>query len=419
MRLLWLCNAQPGVVREQIEGRPAGAVNWVDHVLKDIRQGGHQIRVLCPGDGSSGSLDSGSAYATFRRGRPQDYDPALEPFFREQLNDWQPQCIHIWGTEYGHTLAMVNAAEQEGLLDRTVVSIQGLCSVYARHYAEGLPEWVRQRFTLRDFLRQDNVRQQQKKFVLRGRMEIQALKKARHVIGRTDWDRACSMAINPELTYHFCNETLRENFYQGQWQYAACKKHHVFASSRAYPVKGFHYLLEAMVQVRRRYPDATVSVTGESFLGHTARQEGYERYLRQLVRRYDLENHVECLGSLSAEEMKRAYLRANVFVLPSTIENSPNSLGEAMLLGVPCVASCVGGVQDLMRHEEEGLIFQSTAPYMLADSICRVFSMEDQAQAMGRRASAHAGKTHDPQANLERLLAIYGSLGGKESEWKS
>jgi len=418
MRLLWLCNTQPGVVREKMEGRPAGAVNWVDHVLEDLRQGGHQICVLCPGDGSSGSLDGGSAYATFRRGSPKDYDPALEPFFGELLQSWQPQCVHIWGTEYGHTLAMVNAAEGLGMLERCVVSIQGLCSVYARHYAEGLPEWVRQRFTLRDFLRQDNVRQQQKKFVLRGAMEIQALKKARHVIGRTDWDRACCQAINPELQYHFCNETLRETFYQGQWRYDQCQRHQVFASSRAYPVKGFHYLLEAMAQVRRRYPDATVSVTGGDYLDSTPsgsiRREGYEQYLRQLTLRYGLEGHVKCLGSLSAEEMKQAYLRANVFALPSTIENSPNSLGEAMLLGVPCVASCVGGVQNLMRHGEEGLIYQSTAPYMLADAICQLFDMEDRAQDMGRRASAHARKTHDPEKNLERLLEIYRSLCEKE-----
>lgn len=417
MRLLWLCNTQPGAVRSAIQGRRVGAINWVDHVLEDLRRQNYPLRVLCPGDGGHGC-----GYATFQRGKPHIYDPGLEDFFIRQLREWKPDCVHIWGTEYGHTLAMVRAAEREGLLDRCVVSIQGLCSVYARHYSEGLPQWARQRFTIRDFLRQDNVRQQQKKYVLRGEMEIQALKKARHVIGRTQWDRACCMEINPDLRYHFCNETLREPFYQGQWRYASCQKHRVFASSRVYPVKGFHYLLEAMALVRKSYPDATLSVTGASYLSgglsRAVRREGYEQYLRKLTYRLGLENQIEFLGDLDPEGMKRAFLEANVFALPSTIENSPNSLGEAMLLGVPCVASCVGGVQDLMGPEE-GRVYQSTAPYMLAYHICELFAMEDRAEEMGRRAHIHARKTHDPEGNLKQLLAIYGSLCGKEPEWKS
>ena len=64
--------------------------------------------------------------------------------------------------------------------------------------------------------------------------------------------------------------------------------------------------------------------------------------------------------------MKERFLKSNVFVSPSTIENSPNSLGEAMLLGIPCISSDVGGVKNLLKHEEEGYVYQTDAPYMLA-----------------------------------------------------
>lgn len=423
MRLLWLCNTQPGAVRSAIQGRRVGAVNWVDHVLQDLRDRGCAIRILCPGDGNAGELGDGCDFATFREGKPYVYIPALETFFAGELTAFFPDVIHIWGTEYGHTLAMMRAVQAAGRINRCVVSIQGLCSVIAGHYTQGLPPAAVAGFTLRDFLRQDNIWQQRKKYVRRGKLEVQALKLARHVIGRTDWDRACVQAIHPDIRYHFCNETLRSPFYQGQWRYEGCRSHRIFASSREYPVKGFHYLLEALAQVLKSYPDATVAVPGESYLGRSCtaalRREGYAQYLRRQTRRLGLEDKIEFLGDLSAEEMKRAYLEANVFVLPSTSENSPNSLGEAMLLGVPCVAGCVGGVQNMMRHGEEGLIFQPTAPYMLADSICRVFAMGDRAQTMGQRAREHARKTHDPEGNLKQLLTIYGSLCGKEPEWKS
>jgi len=408
MKLLWLCNMMPGVIR----GGTGGL--WVDHVLEDLRKLNVQIRILCPGDGKQGSVDETCSYATFVRCAPHSYPVNLEAVFQKELETFRPQVIHIWGTEYGHTLAMAKAAEKAGMLDRTVVSIQGLCSIYTGHYAEGLTEKIRRRYTLRDFLRQDNIRCQQGKFAMRGSMEVSALKMLRHVIGRTDWDLACTSQFNPELKYHFCNETLRSCFYEGEWTYDGCIRHRIFASSCAYPVKGFHYLLKAFGEVVRVYPDATLAVPGRSFLPADLkgrlRRSSYEAYLGHLVKQYGLEGKIEFLGSLSAEEMKAEYCKANVFVLPSTIENSPNSLGEAMLLGVPCVASDVGGVTNLMTHHKEGFVYQSTAPYMLAHYIKQVFALEEQAAQLGLAARSHAGQTHDPEKNLRDLMNIYSTL---------
>lgn len=411
MKLLWLCNAAPGVVNAHRTGKACGAVNWVDHVLSGLREREITIRILCPGDGSGGQLDGLCSYQTFREGAPYVYLPALEAQFRQELRSFRPDVIHSWGTEYGHTLAMVNAAEQENMLPRMAASIQGLCSVIAGHYTQGLPFGVVHGFTFRDLLRMDNVAQQAKKFQKRGQLEVEALKKLPHVIGRTDWDRACTARINPEAQYHFCNETLRDCFYEDQWQYARCRKHRIFASSCLFPLKGFHYLLEAFGEVLETYPDATLAVTGGSVLRtdpvYRLRQGSYDRYLEKFIRKHHMEDKVEFLGDLGPEEMKGAFLAANVFALPSTVENSPNSLGEAMLLGVPSVASSVGGVMDLMTHREEGFVCSSTAPYMLAHYIQSVFAMEADAEALGQAARAHARRTHDPEENLETLLGIY------------
>ena len=408
MKLLWLCNSMPGVVKAHVTGKPAGAVNWVDHVLSGLRQQGIELRILCRGSEAVGVIDETCGYRCFGESAAHAYDPELEKLFRVELRTYKPDVIHSWGTEYAHTLAMANAAEAEGMLPKLVASIQGLCSVYAGHYAEGVPDAVRWGGTFRDVIRRDNIRHQQEKFALRGEHEVTALKKISHVIGRTDWDKACALQINPDVTYHFCNETLREPFYQDQWQYAGCKKHHIFTPSCVYPIKGFHYLLEALAMVRREYPDATVSVPGKSFLSVSSlRRSGYQKYLADLAKKHGLADSITFLGKCSAEEMKAAFLESNVFVLPSTIENSPNSLGEAMLLGVPCISADVGGVKNLMTHGEEGFVYQSTAPYMLAYYIRQVFAMEDAAAEMGCKAHAHAGKTHDPDKNLRDLLAIY------------
>ena len=414
MKLLWLCNNAPGAVRAHITGKPQSGVNWMDHVLDGLRQRGLIIRILYRGTGGSGVMDDWCSYASFGEELPYVYHPELEERFRQELRSFQPDVIHSWGVEYDHALAMVNAAQAEGMLSHMAASIQGLCRYLAEHYCDGLPGKAVRSLTFRDWIRKDNIAMQQEKFRLRGQMETQAVAKLTHVIGRTSWDREHTREMTPERKYHFCNETLRQTFYQGQWCYDQCQKHRVFASSCSYPIKGFHYLLEAMAQVRKIYPDATVAVTGRSFLSggvkDRLRRGSYEAYLAALTKKYSLEEAILFLGDLTAEQMKEAYLEANVFVLPSTMENSPNSLGEAMLLGVPCVAADVGGVADLMEDSSEGRIYAPGDTEALARHILELFAMGDLAASLGEAARKHAKKTHDPQINLETLLMIYESI---------
>lgn len=416
MKLLLLFNTVPGVVRSAISGKKEAARNWMDAAVDSLRQNPEvKLRLLCLGNGfTEGKIDGNLSFGLFPCKKNWRKAPELEPLFKNQLEEFRPDVIHIWGTEYPHTLAMVRVCRECDFLERTVISIQGLCSACALCYTSGLPAHVVYGFTLRDVLRMDNVRQQQKKFALRGKNELEALKLARHVIGRTPWDYALTEKANPDRQYHFCNETLRAPFYGGAWRYAGCTRHRIFASSCVYPIKGFHFLMEAAAQAAKIYPDLTIAVPGKSFLNLSGkerlREDWYHRYLRKLAEQYGLEHKITFLGNCSAEEMKAAFLDANVFVLPSTAENSPNSLGEAMLLGVPCVASDVGGVSTLMQSGQEGLVVPSADSAALADAICRVFALEDQAEAMGRAAHNHAAVTHDPEKNLTDLLAIYRRL---------
>ena len=414
MKLLWLCNSAPGVVRAHISGKRSGGVNWVDHVLSGLRGQGYEIRVLYRGSGEPGVIDETCSYAAIPETPAHIYVPELEERFREEIRTYQPQVIHSWGVEYHHALAMVNAAEAEGMLSHTVASIQGLCGFLAEHYTDGLPENVQKRSTFRDYLRKDNILQQKERFVLRGELEKKALGKLQHVIGRTDWDRNCALALNPNIRYHFCNETLRDVFYGDRWNYGDCRKHRVFASSCSYPVKGFHYLLEAFGKVVQEYPDATLTVTGRSYLTKSVkgrlRRSGYEQYLAALTKKYRLEDRVVFLGDLSAEQMKQAFLDANVFALTSTLENSPNALGEAMVLGMPCVAANVGGVRNLMTHETEGFLYESGDVAALARGITGLFAMEAEASGLGQAARSHALATHDPETNLRELMKIYDEI---------
>ena len=417
MKVLWLSNMAPGALCRFLTGKERSGL-WMDHVLEDLRKEDRiTLHLLCPWqDQREGKLEDSVSYCTFRRVLPQQVSEEQTELFVSQLRKFRPDIIHIWGTEYGHTLSMVQACQKLNLLDRTVISIQGLCHYVARHYLEGLPPEIQKRSTLRDFLKQNNILQQQAVFYQRGEHEKQAISAVRHVIGRTAWDRACVRQWNPAAEYYVCNETLRSSFYEGKWQYENCTPHRIFASSRLYPIKGFHGVLEAFSQILRDFPDAVLAVPGDSpcCSGKARlRQDSYARYLGELMEDYELSDHVEFLGSLSEQQMRQQYLKANVFVMPSSIENSSNSLGEAMLLGVPCTASHVGGVTTMLKPGEEGIVYQSTAPYMLAEAVKQIFDLGKEAEALGAAAAEHARSTHDPEKNLRDLLAIYRELSGE------
>ena len=249
----------------------------------------------------------------------------------------------------------------------------------------------------------------------RGMTEISTIKAVGHVIGRTDWDEACTKEINPRVQYHFCNESLRDSFYSGNWEYQNCEKHSIFMSQAATPIKGLHFMLRAMPEILKNYPDAHLYIAGNDLtktdsLYGKLKISSFAKYIKRLISEYNLEEKVTFTGSLTEQKMKERFLKCNVFVSPSTIENSPNSLGEAMLLGVPCISSDVGGVKNMLVHNLEGYIYQADAPYMIAYYVKKVFNEADCALIISKNAKSHAGKTHNRDENLKMLLKIYREL---------
>ena len=327
-----------------------------------------------------------------------------ENYWLQIYKEVHPDVVHIHGTEYSHGHAYMKACSCHNV----VISIQGLTSAYSSYYYYGLTKLdIYKNLTFRDIIK-GTVIKGQKLFIQRGEYEKDMIRMTQHVIGRTSWDKALTWAINPKAIYHFCNETLRPDFYDGSvWNYHRCTKHSIFLSQAGYPIKGLHQVLKAMPLILRHYPDAIIRVAGgditkSSSLSDKMRLSGYGLYIKRLIKQCGLEDKVTFIGGLNASEMKQEYLNSNVFVCPSSIENSPNSLGEAQILGVPCVASYVGGVADMMKGNEENLYrFEEIA--MLAEKVCRVFANKEHQVDMKHEAMMR----HDSEKNSMRLFSIY------------
>ena len=112
-------------------------------------------------------------------------------------------------------------------------------------------------------------------------------------------------------------------------------------------------------------------------------------------------------GSINEQEMAKMYVKAHVFVCPSSIENSSNSLGEAQIIGTPAIASYVGGVPDMAEHEKTALLYRFEEYEMLAYFIVRIFSDADLAERLSENGRIVARKRHDEDVNASTLLNIY------------
>ena len=338
------------------------------------------------------------------------YNRDYEGYWKQINNEYHPDVIHIHGTEYTHGLAYINACGA----DNVVVSIQGMKSAISNYYFYGLSfKDIVCNFTPHDWMT-GGVFRQKKICVKTGQFEIELLSKVKHVIGRTSWDRARTWAINPTAKYYFCNETLREEFYSGRkWLYDNCKKHSIFVSQAAYPIKGLHQLLKALPMVLSHYPDTIVRIAGKDIRGWNGWKDyihygGYGKYLSRLINKYKINKSVEFVGKLDAEGMLNEYLNCNLFICPSSIENSPNSLGEAQILGTPCLASYVGGIPDMMKGNESCL-YRFEEVEMLAYKICSIF---DEKGNVGNELVEIAKERHSRVRNANELFAIYKVIQG-------
>ncbi len=413
MKVLWLCASVPSTLAEALALPYNASGGWINGALIQIAGCENIQLAVCFPQTKARELISGSIDTVGYYGFPcalrsaHRYDASLEQWLQIILADFQPDITHIWGTEFPQTLAMMKIHPNR---EHVCINIQGLCSKIALHNHAFLPEYVVHGWTLRDILRWDNLGIQTRHFTMRGSNEVQALSLCKHIIGRTQWDYACTKQMAPDAVYHKCNETLRDEFYSkaGSWSLETCQKHSIFVSQGGSSLKGFHLALEAMAEILKRYPDAILYTTGE----HPARMPSYKRssyhkYLLKLIEKHGLMDNVKFLGVLAEKDMCAQYLRSNVFVSASSIENSPNSVAEAMMLGLPIVASFVGGTMDLLKDKVEGYLYQADAPYMLAHYVCEVFENTMQANEMGRNAYFHAKLTHDKSENLQQLLRIY------------
>lgn len=172
-------------------------------------------------------------------------------------------------------------------------------------------------------------------------------------------------------------------------------KHLVGVVARLSPEKGHRFFLEAAKIVAAEMGDVTFLIVGTGPL---------EQELKEYVRESGIDERVVFAGH--REDIPRILEQLDVLVLPSLSEAHPLSLVEGMCMGLPCVATAVGGVTEVISDEENGLLVEPGNADALAGAILRLLREPALAARLGDAARLDA-RRFDARMMAKKVTDLY------------
>ena len=172
--------------------------------------------------------------------------------------------------------------------------------------------------------------------------------------------------IFPLATVKIISATAAQEFYcRNRPSYLSVHSPHLVYVGWIIPEKGIYDLLDAMVILIRRYPDLILRLIGPSF--------GKQSTWNNAVDARGITDNVRFLEAIYDRKLLINELDTDaIFVFPSHYEGFPVALLEAIALGLPCVASSVGGIPDILDNGKAGLLVEPMAPFQLASSLSKI-----------------------------------------------
>lgn len=323
----------------------------------------------------------------------------------------KPDVIHIHGSEnpFG---AIIGKTEVP-----VVVSIQGLICSVLNAYEKGLGErYLRIRNLRFDSFKNaffpTNFNNAKLKFQNMAKVEKKNLRNCQFVIGRTEWDRRMTRLLAPQSQYFHNDEIMRSDFSSAQWSVQnRIDGNRVVVHTTADNVyyKGLETIVDAIQHLKEVGIQCTWRIAGVDagdLIVRVLQKRSGHRFPR---------DSLVFMGKVPAKQLIESMLAADCCVIASNIENSPNALCEAMLLGMPCIATHAGGVGSFIIHGKNGYLVQPGDSYSVASCIIDVVSNPSKSQTLGLAAKADALVRHNPDTIVNDLISIYETI--VENQW--
>ncbi len=324
------------------------------------------------------------------------------PRLLKVVEEVKPDLIHIHGTEDNFGLL------QKYVNQPVVVSIQGIINPLNEKFFAGIPRETAKKYeTLisRVLLRTQNKSFAQFKSIAERELEILSVSK--NLIGRTDWDFKVTSVLSQNRKYFHIDELLRNEFYSQKWisDCFTSEEIRIITVSSNNIYKGFETIVKAAL-ILSKLKNCKFSW---QIVGLTENDSIVKMTLSWLKINLDKVN-IKLLGKMTPDKFIPIMQESNIFCQTSHIENSSNSLCEAMYLGMPIVATYAGGTDSMLENNKEGLLVQNGDPFAVAGAIVELKTNANRAIEMAANASTRAVKRHDPEKITTELIDLYKNL---------
>lgn len=330
-------------------------------------------------------------------------------FWKEYIEKYSPNIIHINGTETD-IADPIFELNYEG---KIIISIQGLINEISKNFYGGLhTKEIIANITLKDLFRGSTLPQRKRNMIKKIKSEENKLINSDVIIGRTKWDYSYINKLGLTSKYITCNESLREAFYSDvKWDVEKCTPYTIFCSQGAIPYKGIHVLINSLKIVKMYFPEVQLRVAGYNIINKKTIRDrllisSYGKYIDKLIKKNKLEENIKFIGNLDQIGIYNELINSNVFVQTSYIENSPNSLAEAIMLDVPVIATLVGGTEQYISHNFNGYLYDYKDENILAYYIMNIFRDKSLAKKFSKNHQ-QSKAFFDRKTNAETLYNIY------------
>jgi glycosyltransferase involved in cell wall biosynthesis len=415
MRILFLLYNQQDSVTE-FSNNPKISLSWVDALLDElVKCESISIALAVPINADTVQKSQKKGITVFGLPNPVDKNIFRKAYKRltrssenlnvnssipEVINDFEPDIIQIFGSENPFGL-IINHIDKP-----VVIHIQGYLFVWEGKWFTGISKWQQFRYAkLKDLLLMRGSYNDIFTFRKKAETEAAIVKNTKYFMGRTNFDKRIASLVSPGSKYYHCEEFIRKDFFDKKWDFP--KQNEIICVSI---IKGTSYkgidLLVKCSMVLKKYSNL-------NFKFKICGVSGNEEIIGIIKKKYNGATDfidIEFLGKLSADDLVKQLCNSNFYVHPSYIENSPNSICEAMALGMPIIATNVGGVSTLIEDEQEGILVQEGEPYSMAGAIVELTNNYEKAKQLGSNARIKAFKRHEPGNIVKSLLEIYENI---------
>lgn len=318
--------------------------------------------------------------------------------FLKIIEDAQPDLIHVHGTEGPFGLV------QKYVDIPTVISIQGTITVYRYKFFSKISyNDVLKHSYLKSFLLSRSFLNVYKVFAKVAEREQTIYSCSKNFIGRTAWDRRVTRILAPAAKYYHNDEILRDAFYKYEWQYNKTGRLIIFTTTWVNIYKGLETVLDCANLLDNIQLDYEWQIAGLNPSDEVVR-------IAAKNTQRPISKNIKFMGMLNQEALAQTLLKAGMYVMASHIENSPNSLCEAQMLGLPCIATNAGGTNSLLEDGKDGILIQDGDPYAMAGAILEMNENYDQAIEYGKNARRKARIRHNQEKITNDLLQIYDAI---------